>query len=115
MNLGWSDAVHLDRELAAALAAGGPIDVFAAYDRSRRTAALRATRQAAFNMRMGAPASGVRLAHAVRGRARARAAGPARAARPVVHDAVALAPAMVEERAQPASPDRVSPFRGRTA
>ena len=47
--------------LAAALAAGGPIDVFAAYDRSRRTAALRATRQAAFNMRMGAPASGVRL------------------------------------------------------
>lgn len=61
MNLGWSDAVHLDRELAAALAAGGPIDVFAAYDRSRRTAALRATRQAAFNMRMGAPASGVRL------------------------------------------------------
>jgi 2-polyprenyl-6-methoxyphenol hydroxylase-like FAD-dependent oxidoreductase len=61
MNLGWSDAVHLDRELAGALAAGGPIDVFAAYDRSRRTAALRATRQAAFNMRMGAPASGVRL------------------------------------------------------
>lgn len=61
MNLGWSDAVHLDRELAAALAAGAPIDVFGAYDRSRRTAALRATRQAAFNMRMGAPASGVRL------------------------------------------------------
>lgn len=61
MNLGWSDAVHLDRELAAALAAGAPIDVFAAYDRSRRAAALRATRQAAFNMRMGAPASGVRL------------------------------------------------------
>ncbi|WP_430647122.1 FAD-dependent oxidoreductase [Agromyces sp. GXS1127] len=61
MNLGWSDAVHLDRELAAALAAAAPIDVFAAYDRSRRAAALRATRQAAFNMRMGAPASGLRL------------------------------------------------------
>jgi len=61
MNLGWSDAVHLDRELALALAAGAPIDVFAAYDRSRRAAAVRATRQAAFNMRMGAPASGVRL------------------------------------------------------
>ncbi|GAA1059116.1 FAD-dependent oxidoreductase [Agromyces bracchium] len=61
MNLGWSDAVHLDRELAAALAAAAPIDVFAAYDRSRRAAALRATRQAAFNMRMGAPATGLRL------------------------------------------------------
>jgi 2-polyprenyl-6-methoxyphenol hydroxylase-like FAD-dependent oxidoreductase len=61
MNLGWSDAVHLDRELAGALAAGAPIDVFAAYDRSRRAAAMRATRQAAFNMRMGAPAAGVRL------------------------------------------------------
>jgi len=61
MNLGWSDAVHLDRELAGALAAAAPIDVFAAYDRSRRAAALRATRQAAFNMRMGAPATGLRL------------------------------------------------------
>ncbi|MBM7502667.1 FAD-dependent oxidoreductase [Agromyces aurantiacus] len=61
MNLGWSDAVHLDRDLAGALAAAAPIDVFAAYDRSRRAAATRAMRQAAFNMRMGAPASGFRL------------------------------------------------------
>jgi 2-polyprenyl-6-methoxyphenol hydroxylase-like FAD-dependent oxidoreductase len=61
MNLGWSDAVHLDRELAAALAAAAPIDVFAAYDRSRSAAALRAPRPAAVNMRMGAPASGRRL------------------------------------------------------
>ncbi|GAA2033404.1 NAD(P)/FAD-dependent oxidoreductase [Agromyces tropicus] len=61
MNLGWSDAVHLDRELAGAIAAAGPIDVFAAYDRARRAAAHRAVRQAAFNMRMGAPATGIRL------------------------------------------------------
>ncbi|WP_353829341.1 FAD-dependent oxidoreductase [Agromyces sp. SYSU T0242] len=61
MNLGWSDAVHLDRELAAALAASAPLDVFSTYDRSRRAAAMRAARQAAFNMRMGAPANGLRL------------------------------------------------------
>ncbi|BDZ54969.1 FAD-dependent oxidoreductase [Agromyces marinus] len=61
MNLGWSDAVHLDRELAAALAASAPVDVFGAYDRARRAAASRAVRQAAFNMRMGAPASGLPL------------------------------------------------------
>jgi 2-polyprenyl-6-methoxyphenol hydroxylase-like FAD-dependent oxidoreductase len=61
MNLGWVAAQHLAHELDAALAAGAPLDAFAAYDRARRTAARRAMRQAAFNMRMGAPASGLRL------------------------------------------------------
>jgi 2-polyprenyl-6-methoxyphenol hydroxylase-like FAD-dependent oxidoreductase len=61
MNLGWLDAVRLDRELAHALAAGAPPEPFGSYDRARRAAALRATRQAAFNMTMGAPAAGVRL------------------------------------------------------
>jgi 2-polyprenyl-6-methoxyphenol hydroxylase-like FAD-dependent oxidoreductase len=61
MNLGWVGAQHLAHELEAALAAGAPFDAFAAYDRARRTAARRAMRQAAFNMRMGAPASGIRL------------------------------------------------------
>lgn len=61
MNLGWVGAQHLAHELEAALAAGAPLDAFAAYDRARRTAARRAMRQAAFNMRMGAPATGFRL------------------------------------------------------
>lgn len=61
MNLGWVGAQHLAHELEAALAAGAPLDAFAAYDRARRTAARRAMRQAAFNMRMGAPATGIRL------------------------------------------------------
>ena len=61
MNLGWLDAVRLDHDLAAALAVGAPFEAFDAYDRVRRSAASRALRQAAFNMRMGAPASGLRL------------------------------------------------------
>lgn len=61
MNLGWVGAQHLAHELDAALAAGAPLDVFAAYERARRAAATRAMRQAAFNMRMGAPATGLRL------------------------------------------------------
>ena len=61
MNLGWLDAMRLDHDLAAALAVGAPYEAFEAYDRVRRAAAARALRQAAFNMRMGAPASGVRL------------------------------------------------------
>lgn len=61
MNLGWVGAQHLAHELDAALAAGSPLDAFAAYDRARRSAATRAMRQAAFNMRMGAPATGLRL------------------------------------------------------
>jgi len=61
MNLGWLDAVRLDHDLAAALAVGAPFEAFDAYDRVRRSAASRALRQAAFNMRMGAPAAGLRL------------------------------------------------------
>ncbi|MGR2752224.1 FAD-dependent oxidoreductase [Agromyces arachidis] len=61
MNLGWIGAQHLAHELEAALAAGAPLDAFAAYERGRRSAATRAMRQAAFNMRMGAPVAGLRL------------------------------------------------------
>jgi 2-polyprenyl-6-methoxyphenol hydroxylase-like FAD-dependent oxidoreductase len=61
MNLGWLDAVRLDHEITAALAAGAPFEAFGAYDRVRRGAAARAIRQAAFNMAMGAPARGIRL------------------------------------------------------
>lgn len=61
MNLGWIDAVRLDHDLALALAVGAPFEAFDAYDRLRRASARRATRQAAFNMAMGAPASGARL------------------------------------------------------
>ncbi len=61
MNLGWLDAMRLDHDLAAALGAGAPYEAFATYDRVRRAAAARAARQAAFNMTMGAPATGVRL------------------------------------------------------
>ncbi len=61
MNLGWLDAVRLDHDLAGALGAGAPFEAFEAYDRVRRSAANRAVRQAAFNMAMGAPASGMRL------------------------------------------------------
>jgi 2-polyprenyl-6-methoxyphenol hydroxylase-like FAD-dependent oxidoreductase len=61
MNLGWLDAMRLDHDLAAALAVGAPFEAFDAYDRVRRSAASRAIRQAAFNMAMGAPASGMRL------------------------------------------------------
>ncbi|SFR66370.1 2-polyprenyl-6-methoxyphenol hydroxylase [Agromyces sp. CF514] len=61
MNLGWLDAIALDRQLAHALDTGAPYDAFERYDRSRRASAARAIRQAAFNMRMGAPAAGARL------------------------------------------------------
>jgi 2-polyprenyl-6-methoxyphenol hydroxylase-like FAD-dependent oxidoreductase len=61
MNLGWLDAVRLDDALARALAEGAPDDPFGGYAHTRRNAALRATRQAAFNMAMGAPAAGFRL------------------------------------------------------
>ena len=61
MNLGWIDAMRLDHDLAAALAVGAPYEAFEVYDRVRRAAAARAARQAAFNMAMGAPASGRRL------------------------------------------------------
>ena len=61
MNLGWLDAVHLDRDLAHALTAGAPFEAFVTYDRVRRAAAARAIRQAGFNMAMGAPTSGLRL------------------------------------------------------
>jgi 2-polyprenyl-6-methoxyphenol hydroxylase-like FAD-dependent oxidoreductase len=61
MNLGWLDALRLAADLAGALADGAPEHPFARYARDRRTSALRATRQAAFNMAMGAPAAGLRL------------------------------------------------------
>ncbi|MGW9631833.1 FAD-dependent oxidoreductase [Agromyces sp. NPDC055520] len=61
MNLGWLDALLLDRELEHAIESGAPDDAFERYDRARRASAARAIRQAAFNMRMGAPAAGVRL------------------------------------------------------
>lgn len=61
MNLGWLDAMRLDHELAVALQVGAPFEAFEAYDRRRRASASRAIRQAAFNMAMGAPSSGMRL------------------------------------------------------
>ncbi|WP_395245118.1 FAD-dependent oxidoreductase [Agromyces sp. MMS24-K17] len=67
MNLGWLDALELDRVLARVLAAddaraadAGP-DPFGGYARVRRRAAGRAIRQAWFNMTMGGAASGARL------------------------------------------------------
>ena len=64
MSLGWLDALELDRAIATAdggsrSAASEP---FAVYERARRRAALRATRRAAWNMTMGSPAHGLRLA-----------------------------------------------------
>jgi 2-polyprenyl-6-methoxyphenol hydroxylase-like FAD-dependent oxidoreductase len=61
MNLGWLDAMRLDHDLAVALRVGAPFEAFDAYDQLRRASAARAIRQAAFNMAMGAPASGLRL------------------------------------------------------
>jgi len=61
MNLGWLDAMRLDHDLAVALEVGAPFEAFDAYDQLRRASAARAIRQAAFNMAMGAPASGMRL------------------------------------------------------
>ncbi|ANJ28443.1 FAD-dependent oxidoreductase [Agromyces aureus] len=62
MNLGWLDALRLDHELANALVTGAPYEAFERYEHERRGSASRAIRQAAFNMRMGGPASGTRLA-----------------------------------------------------
>ncbi|MBG6213384.1 MAG: FAD-dependent monooxygenase [Cryobacterium sp.] len=62
MNLGWLDAVALAPALQRALLAPGEAaSVLADYDRTRRDAARRAVRQAAFNMQMGRPAHGLRL------------------------------------------------------
>ena len=61
MNLGWLDAMRLDHDLTVALRVGAPFEAFDAYDQVRRASAGRAIRQAAFNMAMGAPASGARL------------------------------------------------------
>lgn len=66
MNLGWIDAVRLDRAIARALAAasagrGSPERALRRWARRRRAAAHRATRRARFNMAMGAPVVGVRL------------------------------------------------------
>jgi 2-polyprenyl-6-methoxyphenol hydroxylase-like FAD-dependent oxidoreductase len=61
MNLGWLDAVHLARAVSDALAAGAPSAAFTLYDRTRRAAASRAMRRAAFNMAMGAPGNGAWL------------------------------------------------------
>lgn len=58
MNLGWLDALSLDKAIAEALA--GPehgAEPFARYAAQRAAAAARATRRAAFNMAMGAPLS----------------------------------------------------------
>ncbi|MRG59120.1 NAD(P)-binding protein [Agromyces sp. CFH 90414] len=82
MNLGWLDAVHLDRALAAALAGGAsaaPHEAFDAYAAARRRAAIRAMRQAAFNMAMGAPITGMRL-HARNAAVRVLAVPPMRGA-----------------------------------
>lgn len=70
MSLGFRDAEELVEVLAGALApasSGGPAGAgasapFAAYARRRRRAASRAIRRAAFNMAMGGPARGIRLA-----------------------------------------------------
>ncbi|MFD6054536.1 FAD-dependent oxidoreductase [Agromyces sp. NPDC060279] len=71
MSLGFRDAEELADVLAGALAAASPnggtagadaSEPFAAYARRRRRAAARAIRRAAFNMAMGGPARGIRLA-----------------------------------------------------
>ena len=62
MNLGWLDAMRLDHDLAAALAVGAPYEAFDGLRPGAARGGARAIRQAAFNMSMGAPASGVRSA-----------------------------------------------------
>src|SRR5690606_3842702 len=76
MSLGWLDALALDRMLA-----GGPVDQreIERYARARRRSAELATRRAAWNMAMGAPASGVALGARL-ALARALALPPARTA-----------------------------------
>ncbi|GGH36524.1 FAD-dependent monooxygenase [Microbacterium album] len=61
MNLGLRDAVELAGALAVALDAGAPPDPFGRYAAQRARAAERAMRRAAFNMAMGAPATGTPL------------------------------------------------------
>ncbi|WP_206448283.1 FAD-dependent oxidoreductase [Agrococcus sp. KRD186] len=76
MSLGWLDALALDRMLA-----GGPVDAseIERYARARRRSAELAIRRAAWNMAMGAPASGVALGARL-AFARALALPPARTA-----------------------------------
>lgn len=71
MSLGFRDAEELAEVLAGVLAAASPSGgtagagasaPFGAYARRRRRAASRAIRRAAFNMAMGGPARGIRLA-----------------------------------------------------
>ncbi|WP_203135570.1 FAD-dependent oxidoreductase [Microbacterium sp. JZ31] len=61
MNLGWIDAVHLDRAIASGLRAGSPARALRRWGRRRRIAARRAMRRARFNMAMGAPARALPL------------------------------------------------------
>lgn len=65
MTLGFLDALALAEALPAALASSADGDLaapLARYERQRRRAAIRACRRARFNMAMGAPARGIRLA-----------------------------------------------------
>ena len=59
MNLGWLDARMLAPAVIEAL--GGDGSALEHYDRDRRRSAAVASRQAAFNMGMGKPVSGMRL------------------------------------------------------
>ncbi|WP_404311956.1 FAD-dependent monooxygenase [Agrococcus terreus] len=61
MSLGWLDAAALEEALVRAIATAdeAPVESWA---RTRRAAARRAMRRAAWNMRMGAPCSPARLA-----------------------------------------------------
>ena len=84
MNLGWLDGVALAPALARAVRQ--PEQALAAlteFDRRRRTSARMAVRQAGFNMSMGQPAHGLRLA--------ARNALVRSLARPPLNDVLARA------------------------
>ncbi|MFC6357432.1 FAD-dependent oxidoreductase [Luethyella okanaganae] len=63
MNLGWLDAMSLAPALELALRDGADVRTVALhdYDERRRRAARTAARQAAFNMTMGRPVTGMRL------------------------------------------------------
>lgn len=62
MNLGWRDAVVLADTLERVIADPGSAErELSTYELLRRRAAYRATRQAAFNMAMGAPRAGMPL------------------------------------------------------
>ncbi len=62
MNLGWLDAVSLAQDLVDALDGDGDDPApFGRYAQDRHAAARTAMRRAAFNMALGAPASGLRL------------------------------------------------------